>query len=110
MRRDSAQFCDEPQYLLEYLPWGGDLGHLEGDIAPVADDLRANLDQLFLEARQRPILDRLGRCQCAQEVAEILGERMKLEPNGIGSECPARQQRLLDRSFAFLDPLLVGNQ
>ena len=32
------------------------VGHLEGDITAVADDLRANLDQLFLQARQRPIL------------------------------------------------------
>jgi hypothetical protein len=27
------------------LSWDGDLGHLEGDIAPVAHDLRADLDQ-----------------------------------------------------------------
>jgi hypothetical protein len=28
------------------LPWDGDLGHLEGDVATVAHDLRADLDQL----------------------------------------------------------------
>jgi hypothetical protein len=50
------QLRDEPQYLLEHLPWDGDLGHLEGDIAAVAHDLRADLDELFLQARQRPIL------------------------------------------------------
>jgi len=33
------QFRDEPQNLLEHLPWDGDLGHLEGDRAAVADDL-----------------------------------------------------------------------
>jgi hypothetical protein len=27
------QFRDEPQNLLEHLPWDGDLGHLEDDIA-----------------------------------------------------------------------------
>src|SRR6516165_3026527 len=32
------QFRDEPQNLLEHLPWDGDLGHLEGDIAAVAHD------------------------------------------------------------------------
>ena len=37
---------DEAQNLLEHLPWDGDLGHLEGDIAAVADDLCADLDQL----------------------------------------------------------------
>src|SRR5215467_2928151 len=101
------QFRDKPQNLLEHLPWDGDLGHLEDDIAAVAHDLRADLDQLFFQARQRPILDRLGCRQRAQEIAEIVGERMKLEPNGIGGECPARQPRPLDRAFAFLDPLLA---
>ena len=72
------QFPDQPQNLLEHLPWNGDLGHLEDEIATVADDLRASLDQLLLQARQRPILDRLGRRQRAQEIAEIVGERMKL--------------------------------
>ena len=91
----------------EQRPRHGDLGHLEGDIAAVADDLRADLDQLLLQARQRPVLDRLGRRQRAQEVAEIVGERMKLEPHGVGGERPARQPRPLDRALAFLDPLLA---
>jgi hypothetical protein len=50
------QFRDQPQDLLEHLPWDGDLGHLEGNIAAVADDLRADLDQLLLQAGQRPVL------------------------------------------------------
>jgi hypothetical protein len=52
----------------------------------VAHDLRADLDQLLFEARQRPILYRLGRRQRAQEIAEIVGERMKLKPDGVGGE------------------------
>ena len=32
------QFPDQPQNLLEHLPWNGDLGHLECDVAAVADD------------------------------------------------------------------------
>ena len=63
---------DEPQYLLEHLPWDGDLGHLEGNIAAVAHDLRADLDQLVLQTRQRPVLDRLRRRQRAQEIAEVV--------------------------------------
>ena len=58
------QFCDEAQNLLEHLPGDGDLGHLERDVAGVADDLRADLDQLLFQRRQRPILDRFGRRQC----------------------------------------------
>jgi hypothetical protein len=40
------------QNLLEHLPWDGDLGHLEGDIAAVAHDFRTDLDQLLLQACQ----------------------------------------------------------
>ena len=84
--RRRPQFRDQPQDVGEQVSRNGDLGHLEGDIAAVADDLRADLDQLFLQARQRPVFDRLGRRQRAQEVAEIVGEGMKLEPDGVGGE------------------------
>src|SRR6516162_2899690 len=52
---------DQPQNLLEHLPCDGDLGHLEDNIAAVAHHLRADLDQLVLQTRQRPVLDRLRR-------------------------------------------------
>ncbi len=52
----------------------------------MANDLRADLDQLLLEARQRPALDRFGRRQRAQEVAEIIGEGMELKADGVGGE------------------------
>ena len=104
--RRRPQFGDQPQDLGEQHPRHGDLGHLEGDIAAVADDLRADLDQLLLQAGQRPVLDRLGRRQRAQEVAEIVGERMKLKPHGVGGERPARQPRPPDRALALFDPLL----
>ena len=84
-----SQFCDQPQNLLEHLPWDSDLGHLEDDVTAVAHDLRADLDQLLLQARQRPVLDRLRCCERAQEIAEIVGERMKLKPDGVRSERPA---------------------
>jgi hypothetical protein len=37
------QLCDQPQNLLEQMPGNGDLGHLEGDTAAMADDLGADL-------------------------------------------------------------------
>jgi hypothetical protein len=40
----------EPQNVGEQIPWDGDLGHLDRDIAPMADDLRADLDELLLSA------------------------------------------------------------
>ena len=54
------QFPDQPQNLLEHLPCNGDLGHLEDEIATLTDDLRANIDQFLLQARQQPVVDRLG--------------------------------------------------
>ncbi len=74
----------------------------------MTDDLRADLDQLFLEARERPVFDRLGRGEGAQEVAEIIGERVKLETDGVGGETAAREPRPSDRSLALLDPMLAG--
>ena len=65
------------------------MGSGEGDVATVTDDLSADLDQLIFEARQRPIFDRLWRPERAEEVAEIVGERMKLETDGVGSETAA---------------------
>ena len=93
------QFRDEPQNLLEHLPCDGDLGHLEDNIAAVAHDFRTDLDQLVLQTRQRPVVDRLRRRQRAQEIAEVVGERMKLEPHRIGGERSARQSRPLDRAL-----------
>src|SRR5580704_17964190 len=51
-RRDGRwpQFRDQPQDVGEQGSRNGDLSHLEGDIAPVADDFRADLDQLLLQA------------------------------------------------------------
>ena len=56
--------------------WDGDCGHPEGNIATMADDLCAGLDELLLEGRQRPVLDRLRRCQGSQELAEVIAKRL----------------------------------
>ena len=36
------------------IPWARDLGHLEDDVAAMAHDLGADLDELLPQARQRP--------------------------------------------------------
>jgi hypothetical protein len=51
-----SKFRDEPQNVGEQILWDGDLGHLKRDIATVCHHLRADLDQLFLQARQGPVL------------------------------------------------------
>ena len=50
------------------------------------DKLRADLDQLFPQARQRPFLDAVRQRQRAQEVGEIVAERVELQPDGFGGE------------------------
>ena len=42
-----AQRGDEAQNITEQVPRDGNLGHLKGDIPAVADNLRADLYQLF---------------------------------------------------------------
>ena len=69
----------------------------------MADHFRTDLDQFVLQARQRPVLDRLRRRPHAQEIAEVVGERTKLEPHRVGGERLARQSRPLDRAFALLN-------
>ena len=73
----------------------------------MTDDLRADLDQLFLERRRRPVPDRLRRRQRTQKIAKVVGERMKLKTHGVGVEGPARKPCPFDRPLAFLDELLA---
>ncbi len=40
---DRYRDLEQPQDLLGHLPWDGDFGHLKGDIAAVAHDLRADM-------------------------------------------------------------------
>ena len=44
--------------------WDGDLRQLKGDVAAVAHDLRANLDELLPRRGQGPVLDLIGQRQC----------------------------------------------
>ena len=63
----------------EHISAHRDLGHLEGDVAAMAHDLRADLDQLLAQAGQRPRLRRFWHRQGAHEIAEVVGQRMELE-------------------------------
>ena len=51
--RGCPQSGDQPQDLLEHLPWHRNFGHLERHVAAVADDLGTDLDQLLAQAGQR---------------------------------------------------------
>src|SRR5947208_3307671 len=73
----------------------------------MADDLRADFDQLLPEAGQRPRLCCLWHRQCAHEITQIVGKRVELKANGIGGEGAAGQPRPFDRALSFFDPLLT---
>jgi hypothetical protein len=56
-----------------------------------------SLDQLIAQAGQRPRLGRLRHRQRPHEVAQVIGQGMKLKANRVGGEGAARQARPLDR-------------
>jgi hypothetical protein len=70
----------------------------------MADDLRADLDQLLPQAGQRPRLRRLGHRQRPHEIAKVVRQGMKLQANRIGGEGSARQPGPFDRTLTFLYP------
>ena len=55
----------------------------------MADNLGADLDQLLAQAGQRPRLPYLGQRQRPHEIPQVIGEDVKLEAHGVGSEEPA---------------------
>ena len=81
LRRSGSwpHFSDQPQDLGEQSPRHRNLSHLESNVPSVRDDPGADLDQLLLQAGQRPVLDRLRQSQRPHEVSEIVSKRMKLE-------------------------------
>ncbi len=56
---------------------------MEGDVAAMADDLRADLDQLLAPASQRPRLRRLAQRQRPHEIPQVVGEGVKLRRTAL---------------------------
>ena len=57
----------------------------------MADDAGSDLDQLELQAGQRPISHRLGQLDAAQEGGQVVGQRVQLQPHLVVAELPAGQ-------------------
>ena len=70
----SSQFIDPPQDSPKQVPRHGNLRQLERDVATMADNFGPDLDQLLAQSGQRPVLDRLGQCQGAHEIGEIVSQ------------------------------------
>jgi hypothetical protein len=98
-----SQVVDHRQDAAEQVTRHRHLGHLEHRVAGVSDHLRADLHHLLAKRGQRPALDLIGQNQRAEEVGQVVGQRMKLEPDRVGLHRPARQACPPD---AFLPSLI----
>lgn len=102
-RRQWPQRRDGVEYLREQTARDHELGHLEPDRAPVADDLRADFDQLVAQGDHRPMADRLGQGQSANDVGEVVGQGMQLQSHRVGGQAATGQAGPDDRALAFFD-------
>ena len=76
------------------------LCQLECDFAGMAHNPRPDFDQTALNACERPVSDVLRQLCASQEVAELVGQGLKLEPDLVVPEPFAGQARPVDRAFA----------
>ena len=67
-----------------------------------------DLDELELQARQRPVGRGFGQFNAAQNGGHVVGQRVQLQPHLDVVEPPARQPRPAEGILAFLDMLLGG--
>ncbi len=89
-QRGRPQPVNQAQNFSEQSSGDSDFRELKGDITAMSHDLRADLDELLPKCRQRPVFDLLRQREGAQEVAEIIGECMELEPDLVVAETVAR--------------------
>ncbi len=68
-------------------------------------NLGADLDELFPQRRQRPMLNISGQRQPPQEVRQVVGQRKQLQPRLVVFERAAGELRPLHGVLALLDPL-----
>ncbi len=84
----SPQITDQAQDFPEQFLRHGNLGQLERDVPAMADNFGADLDQLLPYRGQRSVLHLLRQGQRPHEVGEIVGQGVKLEPDGVVAELP----------------------
>ena len=82
----SSQIINQAQDFPEQVPRHRHLSQLERNVAAMSDNLGPDLHQLVAQRRHRPVLHLLRQSQCPHEVAQIVGQGEKLEPNGIVAE------------------------
>ena len=60
----------------------------------MADDLGSNLHQLFEQGGQRPVFHLLRQGQRPHKVAQIVGQGVKPEPDGVVARVIGRNAKL----------------
>ncbi len=84
-----SQIINQAQDFPEQFPRHRHLGQLERDVPAMAGNLRADLDQLLPQRGQRSVLNFCRQSQRPHEVAQIVGQGVKLKPNLVVAELPA---------------------
>ncbi len=79
---------------IEQFPWHRDLLQLKSDIAAVARDLRANLDQLLAQGGQRPVAHSVRQGERAQEVAQVVRQGVQLKTHLVVAEAMAGKPKI----------------
>ena len=79
--RNGCKGTDTTEKFLEQFAGNGDLGHLEDRPPGMTDDLRPYLDELELDAPQRPVEHLARQGKAAEEVAEIVRQDEQSEPH-----------------------------
>jgi len=80
-------------------------GKLEHEVPSVPNEAPAGLEQPLLEAREGPALDGDGQDEPTHEVAEVVGDHPKEQPDLVGLEAVAGEPGPVGGFLAFLDPL-----
>ncbi len=71
----------------------------------MAHQSTARLDESGLNSRQRPALYRFWQSKPSHEGAQVVGEDEQPQPHLVGYELVAREPSLIERVFAFFNPL-----
>ena len=99
--RDRLEAPDPLEDLPEEILRQRDLSQLERDVAVVADHRRADLDELVPQRGQAPVTDPSRKHQPPQEIAQVVGEREQLEPNGVVEEGVTGEPRPVECDLAL---------
>jgi hypothetical protein len=82
-----------PEDLTKEGPGQVTLGKPEHEVPRMPDQALAGLEEPLLETRHGPSPDGDGQNQPTQQIAEVVGDHPEEEPDLVGSEAVAREER-----------------